>query len=219
MSDPIQFYFDFASPYAYFGSHLIGPVALRHRRAVVWRPVFLGIAHRETGSPSLHSFHPIRAAYFWRDIDRCAEIYGIPWRRPDVLPINSLAAARAFYWVSNNDPGLAQRFAAALLRAYWTENLDISKAGAVAAVAATQGLDTQALTAALAGDAIKLQLRHATDESIRLGVFGVPFFDVDGEHFWGADRVAHIDSWLARRGQAVETEQRGLSGIKEAGHG
>ena len=205
MPNPIQFYLDFASPYAYFGSHLITSVAARHRRTVVWRPVFLAIAHRETGSPSLHSFHPIRAAYFWRDIDRCAEIYGIPWRRPDTLPINSLAAARAFYWVANTDPELAQGFAAALLRAYWTENLDISTPGAVAAVAATQGIDAEVLKAALAGDAIKQQLRHATEESIRLGVFGVPFFDVDGEHFWGADRVAHIDSWLARKGAAVET--------------
>ena len=67
-------------------------------------------------------------------------------------------------------------------------------------MAAENGVDADALQAGLADDAVKATLRRVTDEAIARGVFGSPFLLVDGEPFWGNDRLEQVDEWLARGG-------------------
>jgi 2-hydroxychromene-2-carboxylate isomerase len=62
------------------------------------------------------------------------------------------------------------------------------------------GIERAALLAAVADPAIKERLKEATAAAIRRGVFGSPFVLVDGEAFWGADRLHQVETWLARGG-------------------
>ena len=107
---------------------------------------------------------------------------------------------RAFYWLHDRDPKMAQSFAKALYRAYFVEGRDISAAPAVIEVAAAAGADAAALTAALEDPAIKERAKREVDAAIAAGVFGSPYFVVDGEPFWGVDRVPMLEDWIRTGG-------------------
>ena len=116
------------------------------------------------------------------------------------MPMNSLAASRACVWLDEDDPEQAKRLAKALLHAHWGEGRDLSAPDAVAEVAAGLEIDREALLAAVADPRIKDRLKERTQAAIERGVFGSPFIFVDGEPFWGADRLPQIEAWLARGG-------------------
>ncbi|HEX6102775.1 MAG TPA: DsbA family protein, partial [Alphaproteobacteria bacterium] len=79
MAAPIEFWFDFSSPYGYFGSRRIEGIAARHGRTVRWRPFLLGVLFQTTGqSPLLNQ--PVRGPYARRDIERTSRLYGVPFR-------------------------------------------------------------------------------------------------------------------------------------------
>ena len=199
MADALEFFFDFASPYAYLASTRIDDIAAGHGRDVRWRPMMLGAALKRTGGQPLSQV-PLKGDYMWRDLPRYARLLGVPIGRPDPMPMNGLAAARAFYWLEAEAPERAKPFARAVFAHHWAEGADASSPEVVAEVAAPLGVDRAALLAGIQDQAVKDRLRAATDEAIARGVFGAPYFFVDGEPFWGSDRLDQIDRWLASGG-------------------
>lgn len=195
MADPLEFYFEFASPYGYFASLRIDDIAARHGREVLWRPIMLGAALKVTGMAPLAQ-QPVRRDYFFHDVPRMARLLGVPLRMPEVQPMNSLAAGRAFYWLEATDAALARELARAVYRAHWQEGRDMSPAEAVSEVAAPLGIDGEALLAAIQDPAVKQRYKEVTEAAIARGVFGSPFVIVDGEPFWGSDRLDQVDRWL-----------------------
>ena len=199
MAAPIDFYFEFASPYGYLASTQIDALGARHGRAVVWHPIMLGAAFKATGAKPLTQT-PLKGPYLLHDAPRFARLLGVPFTAPPIMPANSLAASRACVWLEADDPALARRLAQAVLRAHWGEGQDIGAPEQVAAIAAPLGIGRDALLAAVADPAIKERLKQSTAAAIERGVFGSPFVFVDGEPFWGADRLPQVDAWLARGG-------------------
>ncbi len=199
MTDTIEFYFDFSSPYGYFASVQVDGLAAKFGRTVAWKPIMIGAAFKETGSRPLIE-QPIKGDYCRHDWQRLARLLDLPWVLPEPFPIVTLAAARAFWWLAERDETLARRFAHAAFHAYFAEGLDISEAETVAEVAATLDIDGPALLAAVQNPAIKARLRQETEEAIKRGVFGSPFVFVDGEGFWGADRLWMVKHWLESGG-------------------
>ena len=197
MPAPIEFYFDFSSPYGYLASHKIEALAAAHRRSVNWRPILLGAAMKVTGGKPLPEL-PLKGDYARRDFVRSAKFYGIPFRIPSVFPISTVPAARAFYWMRGRDPGKAVQLAKALYRAYFAEDVDISKPENVVKVAQAIGLDGAELAAALNDQALKDKTRAEVEGAIASGVFGSPYIVVDGEPFWGVDRFDQIERWMAQ---------------------
>jgi 2-hydroxychromene-2-carboxylate isomerase len=195
----LEFWFDFASPYAYFAAPQVEPLAARHGRRTVWRPFLLGAVFKVTGMAPLVGM-PLRGDYAKRDWARLARFHDVPFAPPPGHPGATVTACRAFYWVEERDPAGAATFARALLDAYFGDGLDIAERAAVAAVAVRCGLDGDAVLAGADAPAVKARLRAVTDEAIARGVFGAPFFIVDGEPFWGADRLPMVDAWLSRGG-------------------
>jgi 2-hydroxychromene-2-carboxylate isomerase len=196
MSAPLDFYFEFASPYGYLASTQIDTLAARHGRTVAWRPIMLGAAFKETGARPLTQT-PLKGPYLLHDVPRFARLLGVPLTLPPVMPMNSLAASRACVWLDQDDPARAKSLAKALLRAHWGEGRDLGAPEAVAEVAAGLDIDRTALLAAVADQRIKDRLKERTQAAIERGVFGSPFIFVDGEPFWGADRLPHVEAWLA----------------------
>jgi 2-hydroxychromene-2-carboxylate isomerase len=90
----------------------------------------------------------------------------------------------------------AADWARAGLRAMFTRGVPLHESAALKALAAEQGLDVDAAEAAWNDADIKARLKRANDEAIAAGVFGAPFFRVDGEPFWGNDRKGQIERWL-----------------------
>lgn len=193
--DPVGFYFDFGSPYGYLASKRIDGTAKRHGREVAWHAFLVGAAVKITGSASLFE-QPLRGDYTIHDMHRFARLQGVPLKAPATLPVHSLAASRAYYWLFDQDAALAKAFANAVFDAIWGEGRDLSSPEAVAEVAASQGVDAKALLAAISSQPVKDRLREAIEAAMAKGVFGSPYFLVDGEGFWGVDRLDQVERWL-----------------------
>ena len=123
---PIDFYFDFSSPYGSLLSERIDELAARFDRRVHWHPILLGVVFQTTGSAPLTLQKPVRAAYWMVDFERSARFMGIPYRHPTHFPLPTQNAARAYYWLHGQDCALARRFAHATYRALFVDNRDIS---------------------------------------------------------------------------------------------
>jgi 2-hydroxychromene-2-carboxylate isomerase len=199
MSEPIEFWFDFSSPYGYFGSRRIEAVAVTHGREVLWRPFLLGVLFQTTGqSPLLDQ--PLRGPYSARDMARTARLYSIPFRLPEPFPFGSVAAARFFYWLQESDRSAATSFAKAVYARAFVDGRAVSSPEETADVAAAIGHDRGEVLAALQRPEIKQRLKAVNEEALAKGVFGSPYFIVDGEPFWGHDRLDQIDRWLTTGG-------------------
>lgn len=197
MREPIDFYFDFISPYAYIGSTQIEALAARHGRTVNWRPVLIGITVMKVMGIKPLTETPLKSDYLRHDAARMAKIYGVSFNYHGLTAINSLAACRAFLWLKDRDAALALRFAKRIFERLWVDGLDITQREDVAAEAAALGVEGHDLLVAITSPEGKQALNVAVDEAIARGVFGVPFFIADGEPIWGGDRLWMLDHWLA----------------------
>lgn len=195
----IEFFLDFSSPYAYLASQRITAVAHKHNRTVDWKPILLGAVFKVTGGQPLVN-HPLKGDYSRHDMERSARRLGVPLIFPPGFPFNSIAVGRAFYWLETTNPTLAVPYAQAVYQRAFAEGGPVATTDAAAAIGAGLGLDPEALLTAIALPEWKDRLRVETDRAIGLGVFGAPTMIVDGEMFWGADRLDHLDEWLARGG-------------------
>jgi 2-hydroxychromene-2-carboxylate isomerase len=197
---PIDFYFDFSSPYGYLMAEKIDETAARHGRKVKWHPILLGVIFQATGSrPPMDGNSP-KAKYVFNDFHRSARHMGIPYHPPSRFPLPTQNAARAYYWLHGQDCALARQFAQAVYRAFFVDDLDISSPDTVLDIAVNLGVDRETLAAALQSPEIKARLKAACEQALAAGVFGSPHVIIDGEHFFGADRLPQIEHWLEAGG-------------------
>ena len=199
MPAPIDFYFDFSSPYGYFASTKIDALAAKYGREVVWHPFLLGAAMKITGGAPLPSL-PMKGDYAKRDFARSAKFYGAEYKLPTTFPISSQAPARAFYWLNRKDPKQAKALVSALYRAYFVDDVNISNPEDTIAVCVKFGLKTEDVRAGINDPVVKELLKVEVDKAIARGAFGSPFILIEDEAFWGVDRLEQIDKWLASGG-------------------
>ncbi|HJV80632.1 2-hydroxychromene-2-carboxylate isomerase [Noviherbaspirillum sp.] len=196
MSNAIDFYFDFSSPYGYFASTRIDHLAARYDRKVNWHPLLLGAVFKTTGGVPLPMV-PLKGEYAYRDFERSARFYGIPYQRPPAFPLATQLAARAMLWVRQaHGERKAVEFAQAVYRAYFVDGSNIADTDAIAAIAGKTGLDTAAVIDGANSAPVKEQLKADVDAAMSRGVFGSPFVIVDGEPFWGFDRFDQLEAFL-----------------------
>lgn len=201
MAAPLAFHFDFISPYGYFASLRIEELAARHGRTVDWRPMLLGVAVLKVMGLKPLLDTPLKGDYIRRDVLRTARRRGIPLGRDLNASVgNPLPPARAFYWVRKHHRELAPAMAKALFHAFWAQGRDLSTPEAVGAIALPAGLAASEVIAGAASDEAATLLRNAVGASIEAGIFGSPTIVVDGEPFWGADRLGDVEDWLATGG-------------------
>lgn len=194
---PVDFYFDFSSPYSYITSEWIGALAARHGRTVRWHAVLLGVTFQaaELKPPVAH---PLKREYVLRDFARSARFEGLPYTQPEVFPIPTQNAARVFWWLDENDPERAVAWARTCLRAYFARGVNLSDVDALKALAAEFGLESGHAEAVWNEPAWKERLKHANEAAVAAGMFGAPYVVIDGEPFWGNDRKVQIERWLSQ---------------------
>lgn len=196
---PVDFYFDFSSPYGYIAAEIAGNFEKRIGRPLRWRPILLGPIFKLTGQPPLVEI-PMKGRYAKHDFARSARRHQVTYRHPERFPIGTVAACRAFYWVADRDASQARLLALALYRAYFVDGRDIAAAPEVVGIAKACGIDATALAPALEDPALKERVKKEMDAAIAANVFGSPFFIVDGEPFWGVDRMPMIEEWIRTGG-------------------
>ena len=196
---PVDFYFEFSSPYGYIATQLADDLEKRIGRPLRWRATLLGPVFKITGGAPLTEV-PMKGEYSKRDFARSARLHKVPYSHPAKFPIGTQVALRAFYWTDDRDPKRARDLARGLYKAYFVEGRDITSAPEVVQVARSCGIDADALSKALEDAAIKERGKREVDAAIARGVFGSPFFFVDDEPFWGVDRMPMLEEWIRTGG-------------------
>jgi 2-hydroxychromene-2-carboxylate isomerase len=196
---PVEFYFDFNSPYGYIAAHMIDDIAAKHGRSVDWKPFLLGAVFKVTGALPLPHV-PMKGDYSRHDFARSARFHKVAYSPPEEFPFSPTAASRAVYWAKAQDPARARDMGLALFTAALGEGKNISGPDAVVEIAAANGFDGTALATGLQDPGIKEKLITETNDAIERNVFGSPYFIVDGEGFWGCDRLDMVDRWLETGG-------------------
>src|SRR5262249_56827782 len=187
ISTPIEFWFDFASGYAYFAAREIGAMAQRHGRTVAWRPFTLGAAFKVTGAQGL-SRTPLKRDYARRDWQRLARLKGVPFSLPENHPRTGLPAIRAFYHVERSAAHAAAALAKRMITGYFQNGLDTDDPDAIATAAAPLRIDRDAILAGIADPAGKTIARQHGEQAGGRGGFGSPRVFVGREAFWGRRR-------------------------------
>ncbi len=198
---PIDFWFDFSSPFAYLASTQIVRVAARAGAPLRWKPFLLGGLFKIIGTPTvpLQTFSPPKQRHYMADMQRFGRRYGVELSFPSRFPMNTVTPLRAVLSAGDD----AARLAHALFAAYWVEDRDIASDEVLRSICATAGVDAGVVDRAAEPEA-KAALRAATDEAAALGICGAPSFAVGGSVFWGQDRLDFVEraarGWRPRVG-------------------
>lgn len=199
MSKRIDFYFDFTSPYGYFASTHINELADKYDHQVDWHP-YVGEEFKPSNSGTGLSQIPAKLKYQKRDIIRTAQFENIPYNEPSVVTLDARYAARAVLWVeSTYGEARGIELAQAILRAYHVEDKNISDTQTITAIAQSIGLNAEEVLAGISNASTREQFRAEVDLATAKGVFGSPFFILDGEPFWGFDRMDQLEAALQRK--------------------
>jgi 2-hydroxychromene-2-carboxylate isomerase len=199
----LDVWFDFASTYSYPAVMRIGPLAEKTGVAVRFRPFLLGPIFKAQGwTTSPFNLYPPKGRHMWRDLERLCADLGLPFRRPDPFPQNSLLAARvalAGLAEDCDDKNWGDDFCRAVFQAEFGDGRRIDDAATITDVLAGLKIESEPVLAAAQSDAIKARLRAQTEAAERLGIFGAPSFTTaDGELFWGNDRLEQALRWAQR---------------------
>ncbi len=195
---PLDFWFDFSSPYSFVADAWVDAVAERHGRSVGRHAILLGATFQAAELKPPIAF-PLKGPYSQHDFARSARFEGLAYLPPPVFPIPTQNAARVFWWLHDTrGPQAAAAWARAGLQGVFTAALPLHTPDGLRTLASVQGLDPDQVLAVSADSVWKARLKQANDEAIAAGVFGAPFFKIDGEPFWGNDRKPQIERWLAQ---------------------
>jgi 2-hydroxychromene-2-carboxylate isomerase len=184
----LEFWYEFASTYSYLSAMRIEPLAEAAGVDIRWRPFLLGpifAAQGWTSSP--FNLFPAKGRYMWRDMERLAAGYQLPFVKPSAFPRNGLSAARIA--LVAEPEGWCPDWTRAVYAAEFAHDRDIGDGAVLTGLLETLGQDPGAVLARADSPENKAALRAQTERAQSLGIFGAPSFVVDGELYWGNDRL------------------------------
>jgi 2-hydroxychromene-2-carboxylate isomerase len=190
-----EYWFDFGSPAAYLAFTQLPKLEAETNAQAVYRPMLLGGVFQATGNQSPASV-PAKGAYTFKDFDRFAKRYGVPFKNNPHFPINTLLLMRAAVGLQAHEPERFMAYCKAVYQAIWVDALDMNDPATVGGVLHKAGFDPQTLVALANEPATKEALKSATAEAVTRGVFGAPTFFAGGQMFWGQDRLDFVKEAL-----------------------
>jgi 2-hydroxychromene-2-carboxylate isomerase len=200
MRPKLDFWYEFASTYSYLAAFRIEALAIERNMDIAWRPFLLGPIFKAQGwDSSPFNLFPAKGAYMWRDLERLCAAQRLKFKRPDPFPQSSLLAAR----LALTDEVTPERaeFSRQVYLAHFGEGARLDDEAILCGIIKSLGLDPVTALAQARSDEDKLRLRQATDEAMRLKLFGAPsFVTPKGEVFWGNDRLEAALNWASQEG-------------------
>lgn len=196
----LDFWFDFASSYSHVGALRIEAAARVAGVKLRWRPFLLGpVFQAQLGiKDSPFNNQPVRKQYMKRDLERLCSKYGFPaFKLPEVFPQRSVLANR-IACVALDEPWVGD-FIRQTFRAQFADGKDISKEDVLGPLLVDLAVDPAPVLAAANAEPAKQLLRANTDEAQKLGLFGAPNCVVNGELFFGQDRIDDALEWALKK--------------------
>ncbi len=192
----IDYFFAPMSPFTYLAGARLEAVAARHGATIRYIPIDAPALFPRTGGQLLTERHESRKAYRLQELRRGAKKQGVPILMPaPYFPVNPAPASYAIIAAAKAGGGDLAGLVQAFPRAVWAEGRNIAEDEVVKDILAAHGFDP--------GIADRYMLAAAEtyannlEEAVSRGVFGVPFYIVGDETFWGQDRLEDLDLYLA----------------------
>jgi 2-hydroxychromene-2-carboxylate isomerase len=199
MPQTIPYYFSVISPWAYLGHAAFIQIAARHGLTVDYRPVDLGRLFAETGGLPLAKRHAARQRYRILELQRWRERRDIPLvLRPKYWPFSAALADRLVVAVARSGADV-ETYLPFVFRAAWAEQQDVADRAVLAAILDRNGLDGAGLLPAADSAPIIAQYDRNLEDAVADGVFGSPTYILEGENFWGQDRLDLLEEAIASR--------------------
>ncbi|WP_413520740.1 2-hydroxychromene-2-carboxylate isomerase [Psychrobacter glacincola] len=193
MSKKVEFFFDVGSPASYLAWTQLESMAQRTNAKIIWRPMLLGAVFQATGNASPAAV-PAKGPYMLKDLQRFSNIYGVPFNFNPFFPLNTMHLMRgATAYLEEPE---FQTYLAAIFNALWSEKLNMESPEVVAEVLTKAGIDVTDFMARISETEVKERLKDTTEEAVARGVFGAPSFFVNGEMFFGQDRLSFVETAL-----------------------
>ncbi|MCK8658983.1 2-hydroxychromene-2-carboxylate isomerase [Pseudomonas umsongensis] len=191
MSKTVEFYFDLGSPATYLAYTQLPKICAQTDSQLIYVPFLLGGVFKATGNASPATI-PAKGRYMFIDLDRYAKRYGVPLTINPHFPINTLVLMRAVTGVQLRQPERFAAFIDCLFKALWIDGRDLNDPATVGAVLSENGFDPQEILALSAEEEVKIALKDTTEKAVQRGVFGAPSMFVDGQLFFGQDRLDFV---------------------------
>lgn len=203
MGKKLEFFYDCSSPWTYLAFTKIEEVAARHGADLVWRPILVGGVFNSV-NPSVYESRErpvkVKARYYKKDMQDWAHLYGLKITDPSALaifPVNSVKAMRGAFVA--HEHGKISPYSRRVFETYWGGNRDISKDEVLREIVREVGLDEAEYFRKIALPEYKEKLKSNTDELIERGGFGSPTMFVDGDMYFGNDRLMLVEHALAHK--------------------
>ena len=200
----LQCFYSLSSPWAYFMGPRLQDIVRRHQAKLLLKPYDFQEIVPRTGGVPLRSRPEPRKRYHATELDRWRNYLGMPLalqprHYPQIVTDPDWNKYAGWMVIAAQQQGHdAALLSHALLRALWAEERDTADPEVRRAIANAYGFDGAALVDAEKSAQVQALYRHFTTEAEALGVFGAPTFVLDGEIFWGQDRLDFVDRKLDR---------------------
>ena len=206
MTNTVDYYFSVASPWAYLGSARFIEITRRYGATVTVMPVELSRIFAASGGTAFTERAPQRQQYRQLELARWSQWLRIPLTlEPRFYPVDRRPAS--YLLIAVREAGLpVLDLSHRVLRAIWHEEKNIADWDTLRKLVLDAGLDGEALVDAAQSPAVARQFERDTDLAIAAQVFGAPAYVVDGELFWGQDRLDFVEEKLAARDSVSDSD-------------
>ena len=201
MTKVCQYYFAPQSPFAYLGHARFVEIVKRHSAQVDLRPCEIGKIFSQSGGQPLAKRAPQRQAYRVAELQRWHVYLGLPMNvQPKFFPVSGDAAAKLIIATQlAHGTEAALDLTGSVMSAVWAEEKNIADDETLIALAAMHELDGAALLKSSATPSITTEYDRFTDAALAANVFGSPWYIVNGEGYWGQDRLDFVNRALANK--------------------
>jgi 2-hydroxychromene-2-carboxylate isomerase len=200
MAKVCEYFFAPQSPWTYLGHERFVALAKKYKVQVELKPCDLGKVFNVSGGLPLAKRAPQRQAYRLVELKRWSEFLSMPLNlKPKFFPVPGDAAAKliiAARLAHGTDAALD--IAGAIMRAVWAEERNIGDADTLADIALACGHDGKALLKVSDAANVQAEYDRFTDEAVAADVFGSPWYRIDGEGYWGQDRLDFVERAFAK---------------------
>ncbi|ASU40442.1 2-hydroxychromene-2-carboxylate isomerase [Herbaspirillum sp. meg3] len=201
MGKVCEYFFAPHSPFAYLGHARFVALAKQYDVQVVLKPFDLSKIFGQSGGLPLAKRAPQRQAYRLKELARWSKFLGLPMNlQPTYFPVQSDAAARLIIATQlAHGTNAALELTGAVMRAIWEEEKNIADNDTLLAIANGLGHDGVSLLKSSETASVQAEFDRFTEEATAANVFGAPWFVVDGEGYWGQDRLDFVERAFAEK--------------------
>ena len=193
MAKVVEFYYDFGSPTCYLAFYKLRQLEDEGKLKIDYRPILLGGIFKAIGNSAAVNI-AAKGKYLFEDIIRYAKRYGLEYNFNPHFPINTLTLMRGAVGMIKDERFFD--FNDVLFRAIWRDKKNMGEPETVKEVIEKAGLDFNKIYALSTDQSIKDDLKQRTAEAVEKGLFGAPTMFLDGEMYWGQDRIFMIEESL-----------------------